>query len=47
MYEVADASLANSFPTSNPEERAAYRGIYQDITRRLMRNCRWRLGGWN
>jgi 3-oxoadipate enol-lactonase len=28
MRGVADASLANSFPASHPEERAAYRGIY-------------------
>jgi len=28
MRGVAEASLANSFPTSHPEERAAYRGIY-------------------
>jgi pimeloyl-ACP methyl ester carboxylesterase len=28
MREVADASLANSFPASHPEEQAAYRGIY-------------------
>ena len=28
MRGVAEASLANSFPASHPEERAAYRGIY-------------------
>jgi hypothetical protein len=28
MRGVAEASLANSFPTSRPEARAAYRGIY-------------------
>ena len=28
MRGVAEASLANSFPTSHPTERAAYRGIY-------------------
>jgi 3-oxoadipate enol-lactonase len=28
MRGVAEASLANSFPTSHPEARAAYRGIY-------------------
>jgi pimeloyl-ACP methyl ester carboxylesterase len=28
MREVADASLANSFPASHPAERAAYREIY-------------------
>jgi 3-oxoadipate enol-lactonase len=28
MREVADTSLANSFPASHPEERAAYRGTY-------------------
>jgi 3-oxoadipate enol-lactonase len=28
MREVAEASLANSFPASHPAERAAYRGIY-------------------
>jgi len=28
MRGVAEASLANSFPTSHPEVRAAYRGIY-------------------
>jgi 3-oxoadipate enol-lactonase len=28
MRRIADASLANSFPASHPEERAAYRGLY-------------------
>jgi 3-oxoadipate enol-lactonase len=28
MRGVADASLANSFPASHPEQRAAYRAIY-------------------
>src|ERR1044071_3093753 len=28
MRGVADTSLANSFPASQPEQRAAYRGIY-------------------
>lgn len=28
MRGVADASLANSFPASHPQQRAAYRGIY-------------------
>jgi 3-oxoadipate enol-lactonase len=28
MRGVAETSLANSFPTSHPEARAAYRGIY-------------------
>jgi 3-oxoadipate enol-lactonase len=28
MRGVAETSLANSFPRSHPEERAAYRGIY-------------------